>query len=110
MTATERKIAVGEGRFLSSVIDDLQKIAETLGALRETLFFKFVSYVKEKDAKDRTLEKMKVAFPEIFGESETFTKLVGHKIIWIDTDGTVRLGTLAEAFYSVLTDAVDWAK
>lgn len=91
-----------------SVSEDIRDIVEVMRKIRKSRFFQLVSYLQEKDSEDRTFARMRREFPEVFNDVKTFESLVEHKIMWIDMDGTLRLGRLAQELYTVASDIFEW--
>ncbi|MFQ6074920.1 MAG: hypothetical protein ACE5Z5_02130 [Candidatus Bathyarchaeia archaeon] len=91
-----------------SVNDEIRDIVGMMREVRKSRFFQLVSYLQEKDSEDRTFARVRREFPEVFNDVKTFESLIEHRIIWIDMDGTLRLGRLAQELYTVASDIIEW--
>jgi hypothetical protein len=100
---------VVKGIFLT-IIEEVTGTIEAMEKVRQTSFFKFISYLEEKKSEERVFSRLRKEFPEILNSLESLEYLITHEILWIEVDGSVRPGKLADNLYSVVLKTSQWAK
>jgi hypothetical protein len=93
-----------------SIQEEVSGLVEVMERVRQTPLFRFVSYLEEKKSEDRIFSRLRKEYPEILNSLESLEYLIAHEMLWIEVDGTVRPGKLADNLYSIVSKMSQWVK
>ncbi len=93
-----------------SLNDDTSEINKHFDEIKKTNLFKFITYLNEKNPDARKFSTLKEEFPNYLKDSTSLAYLIEQGIIWIEMNGTVRAGGLAEGLYTITSKVGQWNK
>jgi hypothetical protein len=92
------------------VQEEVSGIIAMMGKIRQTPLFQLISYLEEKKPEDRQFARLRKEQPEMLNTIESLEYLITHELVWIEVDGTVRPGKLADSLYAVVSKTNQWEK
>lgn len=92
------------------MLQEVGTIVDAVKTIQETPLYRFIVYIEEKNAEDRDFSHLRKEFPDLLEDLDIMEFLVSHEIIWIEMNGTVRPGKVAEYLYTVVSKVSKWTK
>lgn len=92
------------------MLQDVRAIVDAVKKIQETPFYRFIVYIEEKNSEDRDFSRLRKEFPDMLEDLDNLEFLISHEIIWIEMNGTVRPGKVAEYLYTVVSKISKWTK
>ena len=86
-----------------SAIKEITEMAFLIQKIQEKEFFKFVTYLIEKNREERKLSIVRRKFPEFMNDMDELAFLVEHEMLWIEMDGKLHPGRLLQSLHLVVS-------
>ena len=95
---------------MTTMLQDVGAIIDAMKRIQDSPFYKFMTYIQEKNSEDRVFSHVRKEFPEILENLDHLEFLIAHELIWIEMNGTIRPGKVGEYLYSVVSKISKWNK